>query len=215
MVEANKKAAELRDVRAVRHIANRQVLDGVSYLTRHLLSTGNRESLSNAELFRLLADPKNLDSVGRQCLVSALGGTVGDGMAGIGGDFQQLWMLDAFNVKHGSEMLNDVIVKYGQVIEPRLILKINAVLNDDFFVHKFGLDASRQYLDLALVETRESIECSGWGYLGLYYFNAVYIEGKQRAPDYKTFNEFVAKLHALVSYTSENETMHVFLGSHA
>jgi hypothetical protein len=210
VLETRKKDAQIRDIHSIRRIANRQVLDAVSYLTRHLLAERLANGLDNKALFAAIEDPANLSKVGQDCLVDVLGGVVADGYGGVGGSFEQSWQLYSFNIDHGRKMLDDVIVKYGSFVEPELILRINDVLADDFFVNRFPLTSDKFYLDLALSETKESISCSGWGTLGLYYFNAVYIHGKERAPDYRAFLGLMGKVRALVDYASEQNTMRVF-----
>lgn len=104
-------------------------------------------------------------------------------------------------------MLDDVIVKYGSFVEPELILRINDVLADDFFVNRFPLTRDKFDLDLALAETKESITCSGWGTLGHFYF---YFHGRDRPPDYRPFLALMRKVRALVDYASAQNTMRVF-----
>ena len=165
--EIKQKDAEIRDVQRIRRIANDQVLVAVNYMLRHLLAD-HIQQLDDASLFARIKDPANLSAVGQDCLVSALGGQIADGYGGIGGYFDQPWQLIAFDVAHGKELLDDVIVKYGGFIRPELILLINDVLNDNFFLEKFGLNSDQVWLEEALSETKESISCSGWGTLGLY-----------------------------------------------
>lgn len=209
--EAVKKDAQLRDIARIRHIANRQVLDGVNYLVRHLLAE-HIDSVRNKALFEQIESPANLDAVGRQCLVDPSGTNVADNYGGVGGNFNQPWELIAFDVDHGRQLLDDAILKYAGFVEPDLIIRINEVLGDEFFVDRFSLGPSnKHYLELALSETREQpSSCSGWGTLGHFYFNAVYIEGKERQPDYTAFLAFTKKLRSLVDYASEHDGMRVF-----
>lgn len=208
--EAHKKDAEIRDIARIRHIANHQVLDGVNYLLRHTLSE-HVDTLSNKALLDRIENPANLDAIGRQCLVDPSGASTADGYGGVGGSFDQPWQLIAFDIDHGRQVLNDVIGKYGAFVEPNLILKINDVLADEFFVEKFSLNRSNEYeIEIALTETKQSFSCSGWGTLGLYYFHAVYIKGKERPPDYRQFLALTKKLRALVDYASEHDTMRIF-----
>jgi hypothetical protein len=209
--EARKKDAQLRDITRIRHIANRQILDGVNYLVRHLLAE-HVESVSNKALFDQIESSVNLDSIGRQCLVDPAGSDIADNYRGVGGTFNQPWQLIAFDVDHGRQLLDDTILKYGAFVEPDLIVRINEVLGDEFFVDRFSLGPSNKYfLELALAETKEQpSSCSGWGTLGHFYFNAVYIKGKERQPDYLSFLAFTKKLHSLVDYASEHDAMRVF-----
>ena len=45
------------------------------------------------------------------------------------------------------------------------------MLTDECFVDAFALATRKYWLDLALYQRKESITCSGWGTLGLHYFN--------------------------------------------
>ncbi|MFZ1010035.1 MAG: hypothetical protein WAN65_24570 [Candidatus Sulfotelmatobacter sp.] len=207
VLEIRKKDAEIRDIHSIRHIANRQVLDAANYLTRLLLAERLANGLDNKAMFTAIEDPANLSKLGQYCLVDPGGALTADGYGGVGGSFEQPWQLYAFDIDHGRRMLDDVIVKYGSFIEPTLMLRINDVLADDFFVNRFPLTRDKSDLDLALAETKESITCSGWGTLGHFYF---YFRGRDRPPDYRPLLTLMGKIRALVDYASEQNTMRVF-----
>src|SRR6202167_51087 len=118
VLEIRKKDTEIRDIHSIRHIANRQVLDAASYLTRLLLAERLANGLDNKTLFATIEDPSNLSKLGQYCLVDPSGAVTADGYGGVGGAFEQPWQLYAFNIDHGRRMLDDVIVKYGSFIEP-------------------------------------------------------------------------------------------------
>jgi hypothetical protein len=210
-VDVRKKDLQLRDVSSIRHVANRQVLEGANYLVRHVLAE-HVETEDNRKLFAKIQNPANLAAVGQKCLVEDGGGLIGDNYGGIGGFFEQPWQLYDFDVKHGRTLIENVVLRYGAFVEPALIVRINDVLGDEFFVNKFTtLDTSiKPYLELGQAESKVTGSCSGWLTLGLYYFNAVYIPGKERQPDYRQFFVFVEKLRSLVEYASEGNTMNVF-----
>ncbi len=210
LLEARRKDAEIRDVYAIRQVAHRQVLEAVSYLIRHLMTQYEMRSLDNAGLLAAIRKVDNLSKLGRTCLVDASGGSITDGFGGVGGAFEQPWQLYAFNVDHGRGMLDDVVTKYAAFVTPQLLLKINDVTADEFFVSKFTLTPGKYWIDLALAETKESITCSGWGTIGVHYFNAVYIRGKERAPDYRAFLMWLDKLQRLVEYTEDHGKLRIF-----
>lgn len=210
VIDVRNKDLQLLDVARIRDIANRQVLDGVNYLVRHVIAE-QFESMDNRELFSKIESPANLVSVGQECLVNFSGGSIGDGHGGVGGFFDHQWQLYAFNVEHGRKLLEDVVFKYGAFIDPALIVRINDVVHDEFFVNDFTLNRSIVfYLEIAEKESRESMSCSGSGTLGLYYFKAVYIKGKERPPDYQRFLRFMGKLRSLVDNSSEGNKIYVF-----
>jgi hypothetical protein len=207
VLEIRRKDAEIRDIHSIRHIANRQVLDAANYLTRLLLAERRADGLDSRALFTAIEDPTNLSKLGQVCLVDPGGGVIADGYGGVGGSFEQPWQLYAFDIDHGRRMLDDVVVKYGAFIEPTLMLRINDVLADEFFVNRFPLTQDKVELDLALAETKESITCSGWGTLGHFYF---YFHGRDRPPEYQPFLALMGKIQALIDYASEQNTMRVF-----
>ena len=214
--QARQKDAEIRDVFAIRKVANRQILDAASYLLRHLMSQYEMRFLDNDALFAAIRNPENLSVVGQRCLLDAPGGTTLDGFGGVGGGFEQPWQLYDFNIDHGRKMLDDVIVKYASFVTPTLLLKIGAVLSDDFFVNTFPFTPHRFEIELDpdetkhLAETNKSILCSPYGTIGLHYFKAVYLPGKHRAPDYQAFFQFLAKLQALVDYAHDRGALRMF-----
>jgi hypothetical protein len=161
-------------------------------------------------VFSVIRDPSNLSKLGRSCLIGGAGG-VADGYGGVGGFFKHPWQLHEFNINHGRTLLDDVLVKYSAFLEPVAILRINDVLADEFLVTKFSFaGGSKGYIDLASDEIATSAACSGWGALGLYYFNAVYLPGDERAPEYRVFLALLAKIEALVEYASEQDALRVF-----
>ncbi|MCA3585293.1 MAG: hypothetical protein IOD03_16575 [Methylocystis sp.] len=218
VIDSRKKELQIRDIESIRHIVNLQALNAVSYMVRHIAHSNenggiaNRNGrLENRNLFNIIRSSDSLDFVGRGCLVNYLGGRTADAFGGVGGAFEHRWQLFAFNVGHGRKILEDILYRYSGFVEPTLIVRINDVLEDNFFVEKFQLGRSSQYyLEIAAQESRESLTCSGWGTLGLHYFNAVYINGRERSPNYEPFLTFLAKLWNLVEYASEGGRMDVF-----
>ncbi|HVT59439.1 MAG TPA: hypothetical protein VHR45_13685 [Thermoanaerobaculia bacterium] len=142
-VEARRKDAEISDVHAIREIAHRQVLEAASYLVRHLMTQYEMRFLDDAHLFAAIKQPENLSRLGQECLVHSLGVSVVDGFGGVGGSFEQPWQLYAFNIDHGRRMLDEVATKYAAFVKPALLLRINAVTADSFFVEKFTLTPER------------------------------------------------------------------------
>lgn len=201
----NEKNRQISDVARVKQIAYDQILVGVDFLLLHLADREVRELKSNTAKFARLREPAYLDQIGKTSLVNYTGaGVVTDGVDSPG--FTHAWELFDFNITRGEQLLNDSLVKYGHLLEPEAVVRVNEVLRNNFFRAKFRFRHNQIYLDEALGEWKRAYKDSPWGSLGLYYFDAVYEGASKRPGKYEDYLQFLSKIQGLVDYVAARQS---------
>ncbi|GEM_PF-7053160 len=209
-MHSKKEQLEFRQERLT-NIANRQILNGINYLIRDLIS-----QKSNEEIFTKLKDTTFLSEIGKESLINP--DSTGKIMNGITGSYIHPFELHSANIKYGENLLNDALIKYNSTLSSELIVKINDVINDKYFKGTYSLRTQTDYFELAISETRRNYKKnifpidSPWSYLGLYYFNRVYEERRRRPGNFSDFLNFIAKLESITKEVNKNrdEKLQIF-----
>lgn len=201
----NDKNRQISDVARIKQIAYDQIVVGTDFLLLHLADREVRDMKSNSTKFARLREPTYLEQIGKTSLVNYTGaGVVTDGVGSP--DFTHTWELFDFNISRGEQLLNDSLVKYGHLLEPEVVIRVNEVLRDNFFRAKFRFRHNQTYLDEALGEWKRNYKDSPWGSLGLFYFNAVYEGPSKRTGKYEEYLRFLSKVQGLVDYVTAKQS---------
>ncbi len=183
----------------IRIIAHTQIVEGIDFLTRHLRldNSGLRDRLKQ------LTDSNHQDEIGKDRLVhfpGLEGGIVSDGVDGRMGGYREVYELYDANIEYGKNLLNDVLIKYVDFLDPSTIIEISQILHNKFFLNEYKFSKHKDFFELGLLNEKEhGVDKSPWNYLGLFYFNAVYWGDSQRKGDNTEFNGFIMKLQTLFS----------------
>ena len=189
------KNRQISDVIRIKSVAYDQVMTGISFLLLHMADRETRDARDNATKFAQLRSPQYLEQIGRQPIVNYSGsGQVADNSP----FFKHHWEVYEFNIVRGERQINDALIKFGHLLEPEVVVRVNDVLTDRFFLKRFRFSNHSTYIDEALAEWKRTSEESNWGALGLYYFNAVYAGKSKRSGNYDEYLSFLSKVQRLV-----------------
>jgi hypothetical protein len=201
----NSKNQRLLKISEIKVFAEKQIFEGTNYLIRHLVSHDLRIEKSNSEIFKSLKDTSYLFDCGKSIIINPdSSGLVFDGS---NGGFIHSWELYAANIATGERILNDALVKYIDILEPETIILINEVLNDNFFIKKFKLKDAKMYFDEAIYHYKENHTYVAWSYLGLYYFDKVYVGTDRNPGNYADFIVFINKLEKQINKNRTNDIL--------
>jgi hypothetical protein len=187
---------ELDQKAQLSQIAHRQILYGIAEMLKPLCHyTNDVRQYSIEQTFSQIRNGTNLEKAGHERLVSKLGGTIVATTSRGYSEVEQLYQLYDLYIEDGSNLINDALVKFSSIISPQDIIYVEEMLQDDFFIHTYKLSGRKNYFDLGLYDEKDGAVNgdSPWLTAGLHWFNAVYIKGKERAPNYERFFAFLDK----------------------
>ena len=189
------KNRQISDVMRIKGVAYDQMMTGISFLLLHMADKETRDAADNSIKFVQLRSPQYLERIGKVSIVNYSGsGEVADNSP----FFKHRWEVYEFNIGWGERQINDALIKFAHLLEPEVVVRVNDVLTDRFFVRRFRFSNHRTYIDEALAEWARTSEESNWGVLGLYYFNAVYAGKSMRSGNYDEYLSFLSKVERLV-----------------
>jgi hypothetical protein len=199
------KNRQISDVARVKQIAYQQIFEGLDALLLHLADRDVLGMQSNDDIIKRLRDPSYLEELGKEDLVNYTGsGTLVDPIANDPG-FTHPYQLYDSHISLGEQLLNDVLVKYAHLLQPETIVRINAVLHDDFFRRKYKFSQHQVLFDQGVDDWKRTGEYSPWGTVGLYYFNAVYTGKSKRSGKYDDYLAFISRINELVVHTNARQ----------
>lgn len=188
---------------ALQSVVRHQVMDGVHEMLMHLMTDDITKLHSNDAIFQALKDRKYLYEVGKSPMFMVGGGSTRDG-------FDQYWKQYSHDIQKGKQLLDDALVKYSHILDAELMLAINGVLRDKFFLERFDFASYPTELGEGEYDSKHGDYDTGWGKLGLYYFNIVYSGDGKRDGKYDEFIDFIAHVQHLVAIINKREAILLF-----
>ena len=120
------------------------------------------------------------------------------------GNFKETYALYDANIEHGKYLLDDVLNKYAEFLDPSTIIHVSQVLRDKYFLNRYIFSKHKDYFELGLLDEKEhGVDKSPRNYIGFFYFNAVYWGDSQRKGDNRECNCFSVKLQNLYAKLDE------------
>ena len=121
-------------------------------------------------------------------------------------ELDQIYQVYDAYINDGINIINESIVKYSNYFDPDDISGIEEVLRDEFLRRNYLLSGRKNYFDLGFLDEKNGdvVGDSPWLTAGLHWFNALYLKGKERQPDYGKLFSFLNKVEKAVRSLSKN-----------